>query len=94
VNKRTPADQRPLTDCQQVLCRMEDARYASLIDLKAGYHNVRWDSTNCYSVFATHVGKYRWLRMPFGLTNAPAHFQWAMEDIINGAGPWVHRANS
>ena len=62
-------------------------KYASLIDLKAGYHNVPFDpATNKYAIFTCHKGKYKWLRMPFGLTNAPAHFQWVMEDIIHGTG--------
>ena len=50
-------------------------RFASLIDLKAGYHNIPFDpETNKYAIFTCHKGKYKWLRMPFGLTNAPAHF--------------------
>ena len=62
-------------------------KYASLIDLKAGYHNIPFDpDTNKYAIFTCHKGKFKWLRMPFGLTNAPAHFQWAMEDIIHGPG--------
>jgi Reverse transcriptase (RNA-dependent DNA polymerase) len=63
---------------------MKQHKYASLVDLKAGYHNIPWDETNKYGIFITHRGKFKWLRMPFGLTNAPAHFQWAMEDIIHG----------
>lgn len=63
-------------------------KYASLIDLKAGYHNIPFDpATSKYAIFTCHKGKYKWLRMPFGLTNAPAHFQWVMEDIIHGLGP-------
>ena len=62
-------------------------KYASLIDLKAGYHNIPFDpETNKYAIFTCHKGKFKWLCMPFGLTNAPAHFQWAMEDIIRGPG--------
>lgn len=63
---------------------MQRYKYASLVDLKAGYHNIPWDDTNKYGTFVTHRGKFRWRRMPFGLSNAPAHFQWVMEDIIHG----------
>jgi hypothetical protein len=63
-------------------------KFASLIDLKAGYHNIPFEPVSSrYATFVCHRGKFRWLRMPFGLTNAPAHFQWVMEDIIHGLGP-------
>ena len=40
-----------------------------MIDLKAGYHNIPFEHESSYdSTFATHHGKYRWLRMPMGLT--------------------------
>ena len=46
-----------------------------MIDLKAGYHNIPFKHESSYdSTFATHRGKYHWLRMPMGLTQAPAHF--------------------
>ena len=60
-------------------------KYASLVDLKAGYHNIPFDSeTAPLATFTCHRGKFQWTRMPFGLTNAPAHFQHCMETIIHG----------
>jgi hypothetical protein len=79
INKRTPELQQMCGDTRRVLQRMHRRRFASLVDLKAGYHNIPFDDTAYLATFITHKGKYRWLRMPFGLTNAPAHFQWAME---------------
>jgi len=67
---------------------MGHRRYASLIDLKAGYHNIPFEEESSrFAIFTCHRGKFRWRRMPFGLTNAPAHFQWVMEEIIHGLGP-------
>ena len=64
---------------------MQRRKYASLVDLKAGYHNIPFEPTSAkYATFVCHRGKFRWKRMPFGLSNAPAHFQWAMEQIIHG----------
>ncbi len=41
----------------------------SLIDLKAGFHNIKFEEESSYlSTFVCHLGKFRWLRMPFGLT--------------------------
>ena len=40
-----------------------------MIDLKAGFHNIPFESVSVYdSTFVTHRGKFRWLRMPMGLT--------------------------
>ena len=38
------------------------------------------------TTFATHKGKYRWLRLFFGLTQAPAFFQSVMEDVVSAGG--------
>jgi hypothetical protein len=75
VNKKTQELHRPYGDVRRVLQRMGRRKYASLIDLKAGYHNIPFEPVSSrYATFVCHRGKFRWLRMPFGLTNAPAHF--------------------
>ena len=44
------------------------AKWISMIDLKAGYHNIPFEHESSYdSTFAMHHGKYRWLWMPMGL---------------------------
>ena len=44
-------------------------KWISMIDLKAGYHNIPFKhESSCDSMFATHCGKYHWLRIPMGLT--------------------------
>jgi Reverse transcriptase (RNA-dependent DNA polymerase) len=75
VNKRTPELQQPCGDTRRVLQRMLRRKYASLIDLKAGYHNIPFEANSSrLATFICHRGKFKWNRMPFGLTNAPAHF--------------------
>jgi ribonuclease HI len=55
----------------------------SLLDLKAGFHNVPLTYETSLKVsFVCHKGRYKWLRMPFGLQEAPAHFQMVMESIL------------
>ena len=57
-----------------------------MLDLKAGFHNIIFEHESSYdSTFVTHRGKFRWLRMPMGLTQAPAHFQFVVEDVLDGA---------
>ena len=44
------------------------AKWISMIDLKAGYHNIPFEHESSYdSTFTMHRGKYHWLRMPMGL---------------------------
>ena len=66
---------------------MKHYRYATMLDLKAGYLNVPFEEQSSYlSSFITHQGKYRWHRMCFGLTQVPAHFQAVVEDIVTCGG--------
>ena len=45
------------------------AKWISMIDLKAGYHNIPFEHESSYnSMFTTHCGKYCWLWMPMVLT--------------------------
>ena len=58
-----------MNDVRRYRANLRRAKYASLIDLKAGFHNVVMDKkASYYLTFVYHRGKYRWLRMPFGLT--------------------------
>jgi len=69
VNKRTAEHQYPLNDTRRYRQRLGRARCVSMLDLKAGFHNVVFETTSSYdSTFVTHRGKFRWLRMPMGLT--------------------------
>ncbi len=55
----------------------------SLINLKAGFHNIKFEESSSYqSKFICHLGKFRLLRMHFGLTQAPAHFQYVVKSIL------------
>ena len=50
-------------------------KHVSLIDLKAGFHNIKFKEASLYrSTFVCNHGKFRWLQMPFSLTQALAHF--------------------
>ena len=61
------------------------AKWISMINLKAGYHNILFEHELSYDLtFATHHGKYHWLRIPMGLTQAPAHFQFTVESVLKG----------
>lgn len=76
-----------MTEQRRVLQGLKRYKYATMIDLKAGYFNVPFEASSSFlSTFITHRGKYRWKRLFFGLTQAPAHFQSVVEDVISAGG--------
>ena len=69
VNKRTAEYQYPLNETRRYRAQLGRFKYVSLIDLKAGFHNIVFEEVSSYkSTFTCHMGKLRWLRMTFGLT--------------------------
>lgn len=49
------------------------ARFYTKIDLKSGYHQIRWSSIN-KTGFPTPFRHFEWLVMPFWLSNRRIHF--------------------
>ena len=69
LNKRTEAYNYTLMDTRRYRRKLGRAKLVSMLDLKAGFHNVPFEETSSYlSSFTTHRGLYRWVRMPMGLT--------------------------
>ena len=69
VNKRTDEYNYQLNDTRRYRAYLGHAKWISMIDLKAGYHNIPFEHESSYDLtFAMHCGKYHWLRMPMGLT--------------------------
>ena len=62
-------DNYQLNDTRCYRTYLGRAKWISMIDLKAGYHNIPFEHKSLYkSTFALHRRKYHWLRMPMGLT--------------------------
>ena len=56
-----------------------------MINVKARCHNILFEHKSSYKLmFATHRGKYHWLRIPMGLAQAPEHFQFMVESVLKG----------
>ena len=69
VNKWTAEYQYQLNNTRRYRAQLGWAKWVSMLDLKAGFHNIPFEATSSYdSTFVTHRGKFRWLRMPMGLT--------------------------
>ena len=69
VNKRTDEYQYQMNETKRYRAQLGRAKYVSLIDLKAGFHNIVFEEKSSFlSTFTCHLGKFRWLRVPLGLT--------------------------
>ena len=85
LNKVTIKNSYPLPRADDLIDRLQGARYFTKLDLRTGYHQIRM-----------RYDHYEFLVMPFGLTNAPAIFQQEMNDIFReqlGKFIVVHQKN-
>ncbi|KAL1129462.1 hypothetical protein AAG570_013988 [Ranatra chinensis] len=83
LNKRTSTERYPRLD--DMLDRMNGAKVFSILDQKAGYHQIRMHPGDIEkTAFQFDRGKYEYLRMPFGLKTAPTTFQRLMEEFLEG----------
>ena len=66
----------PLPLIQEILARLQKARWYTKLDLRDGYYHLRIaEGEEWKTAFQTRYGHFEFQVMPFGLTNAPGSFQ-------------------
>ena len=67
-----------------ILPRLNNMQYMSIIDASSDYHNLRLDMQSSYlTTFACLFGRYQYKCLPFGVAPADDMFQCKMDEIFN-----------
>ena len=83
LNEMTKKNRYPIPLIDDLLDRLNGAKYFTKIDLRGAYNLVRIrEGDEWKTAFRCRFGHFEYLVMPFGLTNAPAVFQNMMNDIF------------
>ena len=83
LNSDTVKDTYPLPNVEDILDRVKGSRYFSQLDLASGYWGIPMHPDDREkTAFASHKGKFEFIRMPFGLCNAQATFQRTMDGVV------------
>ena len=69
---------------KDILPKLNNIQYLSIIDASLGYHNLKLDKKSSYlTTFACPFGRYRYKQLPFGAVLAGDMFQCKIDKMFN-----------
>ncbi len=89
LNAQSRFDAYPTPRIDDLLERIGQARYITILELCKGYWQVPLDpNSKPYTAFRKPVGLFQFTVLPFGLHGAPATFQRLMDQVLQGCEGW------
>lgn len=88
LNRKLIPDRFPLPRVEDIFDNLGRAKYFSVMDLQAGFHQIGLDeNSRKYTTFSTDTGMYQWKVLPFGLSVAPSSFSRMMALAFSNLSP-------
>ena len=85
LNKNVQRENFPLPRIEDMLGRLEGAKWFSKMDANSGFWQIEMgEKSRPLTTFITPFGRFRFRKMPFGISAAPEFFQRQMEKILEG----------
>ena len=68
----------------EILTRLVDVKYLTLIDVSCGHHNQKLNEKSSYlTTFSCPFGRYQYIRLPFEAEPEGNMFQEKMDELFN-----------
>lgn len=83
LNNITVGDKMPLPQIRDVLDRLGNSKYFTVLDLASGFHQIPLEkSSRIKSAFSSDIGHWQYTKLPMGLKNSPPTFQRLMNNVL------------
>ena len=84
LNRAIKRPHRCTPTLDDVLPKLNGAKYFSIVEARSGYRNIKLDhASSLYTTFNSPLGRYRFLRLPFGLICAQDIFQKKVDETFS-----------
>ncbi|KAJ8358792.1 hypothetical protein SKAU_G00153170 [Synaphobranchus kaupii] len=85
LNQAIQREHYPLLTVEEMVSRMPNAKYFSVLDANQGFCQIKLDDES-YKLCTMNapIGRYRFLRLPFGVSSASEVFQRSIVQMIEG----------
>ena len=85
INNAILRERHNMPNLEELMVKLNGAKYLSKLDLKGGYHQIMIDKNSRFiTVFRTPKGLMRYKRLVMGISCASEMFQFAIENALDG----------